>query len=136
MSITPNKRQFGSTSVIRVATTFTGAAQGTVWTPGAGKRIVLKGCALRARVTTALAGATPGDAICLLDNAVATPLVSIGIIATATDAAGAVQYGLTFFNFDLGYPLAAVNNVLKVSTLATITTGVIAVEGFVFGDES
>jgi hypothetical protein len=47
-----------------------------------------------------------------------------------------VAYGLTFFDYDLGYQLAAVNNVLKVSTLATITTGVIAVEGFVWGDES
>lgn len=136
MSITPNKRQYGSTSIIRVATTFTGAAQGTVWTPAAGKRITLKGCALRARVTTALAGATPGDAIFLLDNAVATPLISLGTVTTATDAPGAVAYGLTFFDYDLGYQLAAVNNVLKVSTLATITTGVIAVEGFVWGDES
>jgi hypothetical protein len=46
-----------------------------------------------------------------------------------------VAYGLTFFDYDLGYQLA-VGNVLKVSTLATITTGVIAVEGFVWGDES
>ena len=135
MSVTPNLRQYGSTSIIRVATTFTGTAQGTVWTPAAGKRIILKGCALRARVTTALVGATPGDAICLLDNAVATPLVSIGVIAAATDAPGAVQYGLTEFDFDLGYPLAAADNVLKVSGLATIGTGVIAVNGFVWGDE-
>jgi hypothetical protein len=136
VSVTPNQRQYGNTSVIQVATTFTGAAQGTVWTPAVGKRITLKGCALRCRVTTALVGATPGDAICLLDNAVATPLISIGIIATATDAPGAAQYGFTFFNLDLGYPLAAVNNVLKVSGLATIGTGVIAVNGLVWGDES
>jgi hypothetical protein len=135
MSITPNQRQYGNTSVVRVATTFTGAAQASIWTPAAGKRITLKGCALRARVTTALAGATPGDAICLLDNTVATPLISIGVIVAATDAPGAAQYGFTFFHGELGYQLA-VGNVLKVSTLATITTGVIAVEGFVFGDES
>jgi hypothetical protein len=136
MSVTPNQRQYGNTAVVVVATTFTGAAQAIIWTPAVGKRITLKGCALRCRVTTALAGATPGDAICLFDNAVGTPIVSLGVVASATDAPGAAQYGFTFFNLDLGYPLAAVNNVLKVSTLATITTGVIAINGLVWGDET
>ena len=89
--ITPNKRQYGSTidhpRRDHLHRRRAGVPSGR---PAPGKAITLKGCALRCRVTTALAGATPGDAICLLDNAVATPLISLGTITTATDAPGAV----------------------------------------------
>ena len=135
MSVTPNQRQYGSTAIIQVGVPFTGTALGAVWSPAAGKRIVLKGCALRARVTTVLAGATPGDHVFLCDNAVGTPLVSLGAITSATEAAGK-DFGLTAFDFDLGYPLAAVGNILRVTTASGIGTGVINVTGFVWGDES
>ena len=70
MSSTPNTRQYGNTTVVPVNVTFTGAALGNVWSAAAGKRITFKGCSLRARVTTALVGATPGDSIFLFDNVV------------------------------------------------------------------
>lgn len=135
MSVTPNTAQYGNSSVIQVSTTFNGTTLATIWTPAAGRRITFKGCSLRARVTTALVGATPGDAIYLCDNAIGSLLSSIGIIGTATDAAGK-DFGATYFDMDMGYRLAATGNVIKVGTTATIGTGVIAVHGFVWGIES
>lgn len=134
MSVTPNTTQYGNSSVIQVSTTFTGASLSTIWTPAAGRRITFKGCSLRARVTTTLA-ATAGDAIFLCDNAIGNLLIPIGVIGTATDAAGK-DFSPVYFDMDMGYRLAATGNVLKVGTTATIGAGVIAVHGFVWGIES
>lgn len=134
MSVTAGDR---SPSVIKaVNATFTGTGTAAIWTPASGRRVVFQGCALRASPTTALAGATPGHAICIGES-LASPIVSLGAIRVAADAAG-VDYGLTFLDLDFGWTFAAVDTPLLLGTYtsSTIGAGVIRVVGLVWGDES
>jgi hypothetical protein len=117
--------------VRRIATNMTSQGLWGLWTSPAGKRLVVKGCALRARVTTALVGATPGDLIAL-SNSAANLFLSLGVIRTATDAAG-TDYGYVFAMIPGGYVLPP-GDPLCVTTGAAFT-GTIQVVGLVWGDE-
>ena len=77
------------------------------------------------------------DLPAIVDNAVTAPLLMLGRIAGATDAAGTAYtfFASSPFKLDNGIQLAAANNVLKIGTTATITSGVIRVIGVVAGDE-
>jgi hypothetical protein len=102
------------------------------WIPSPGKRIYWKGCALRAFVTTTLAGMTPGGSIYLGDDS--ANFFPLGTIKTATDPAG-TDYGHIFFNCTVGDPLYTTNATLRLTVRPTMTGGVIQVVGFVWGDE-
>jgi hypothetical protein len=136
MSVTPNQAQMGGEIVKRVNGTITGTTPLTIWTPEAGNRIRLFGVFLTAQITTVLAGATPFDTISVCDATSATPLWDIGKIVTATDAVGLNYGSAPMASLPYGYPLAAIGNLLVVTTAATIGTGVIRIRGFVYGSES
>lgn len=131
------KQSYSIVKKVDTSTTITGTTLADIWTPATGKTVVLKFAQLYAYVTTVLSGATAGDGPALLDNAAATPLLMLGRIAAATDAAGTAYtfFASTPFKLDNGIPLAAANRVLRIGTTATITTGVIRVIGVVAGDE-
>lgn len=131
------KQSFSIVKKVDTSTTITGTTLANIWTPATGKKFVLKYALLYGYVTTNLAGATVGDGPMLLDNAAATPLLVLGRIAATTDAAGTAYtfFATTPFKLDNGIESAAANNVLKIGTTATITTGVIRVIGVVAGDE-
>jgi hypothetical protein len=101
-------------------------------TPVPGKRVYWKGCALRARVTTTLAGVTPGGGVYLADDSAL--IFPIGTFQTATDPAG-TDYGYVFFNCTVGDPLYVPNAGLRLTARPTMTGGVIQVVGLVWGDE-
>jgi len=135
MSSTMNQLHTGAPVVKRAGGTITGTTPGAIWTPASGKKVRLRGIALRARVTTDLVGATAGDPIWLADTTVATPLLQLGRVVSATDVA-TTEYGFVYFGMPGGgYTLAAADGPLVVVTGATIGTGVIVVRGFVWGDE-
>jgi hypothetical protein len=125
---------FASMFVRRAGPTLiSSAAASTIWNCPAGKRIVLKGAAIRARVTTALVGATPGDTIALCETSVASgAILPIGTIITATDVAG-TDYGHVYTYWPGGYALTAGQN-LRIGVGAVIG-GTITVIGLVWGDE-
>jgi hypothetical protein len=130
-----DQEYFGSMFVRRCGPViYTGAGSGSIgWAPPAGKRLVLKGCALRARVTTALVGATPGAHFCLCEVSTSNPILTIGVIQTATDLAG-TDYGHVFTQWPGGYALAS-GEILRIGCTATVGAGVITTVGFVWGDE-
>src|SRR5262245_13783260 len=134
MSVTPGDITPSVIKLINV--TFTGTTPVAVWTPTTGRRIVFQGCSLCARVTTALVGATVGAPIVIGEN-INNPLHVLGIIRTATDAPGAIDYGLVPLNMNLGYSFLAADAPLYASTYgsSTIGTGVIRIHGMVWGDE-
>jgi hypothetical protein len=124
---------FGSEKVLRINTTMTTAASSTLWTPAiAGEKVVLKGVALRARVTVVLAGVTPGEGISLCDGTNALPLLVLAVFRTATDAAG-TDYGLVYAEFPGGYTLV---NPLRLQVSGGALSGTVVVTGLVWGDES
>ncbi len=131
------KQSFSIVKKVDTGTTITGTTAAAIWTPATGKKVVLKYALLYAYVTTVLSGATAGDGPVLCDDAVTSPLLQLGRIAAATDAAGTAYtfFASTPFKLDNGIELSAVNKVLKIGTVNTISTGVIRVIGVVAGDE-
>jgi hypothetical protein len=130
-----DESEIGSEKTLRVDQSITSTATATVWQPPiAGEKVVLKGCALRARVTTTLAGVTPGEGIYLLDQALANPILCLAVFKTATDAVG-TDYGMVYGEFPGGYRLSNNPLTLRLSGGA-ITGGAIQVIGRVWGDES
>lgn len=132
-----------------VDTSFTTTGLATAWAPTSGKFLRIYQVDLEAYVTTVLASATIGDRLRLCDNVVgnfikgfafdaattATRAAQGGSIVSATDAI-TVHYGRCQIDFGpYGVRLGTVSNALKVGLSATITTGVIAVTGFVVGIE-
>jgi hypothetical protein len=136
MSVTPGGKDFTNTNIQKIYTTITGTTPATLWTPTTGRRLTIKGCALRASVATTLVGATPGGEILICDATNATPIFSLGVITTATDAAGK-DFGFTHFECAGGYPLSAVNNalVLALAGAGTLGAGVVRLTGFIWGDD-
>ena len=133
MSSTPRER---APSVVKlINSTFTGTTLVPIWTPAVGRRIYFQGCALRPVCVTALVGATVGHGPVIAEN-VFNPMVSLGVFATATDAAG-TNYGFTWMDLENGVPFSAVDAPLYLGTHAnaTIGAGVIRVCGMVWGDE-
>ena len=131
------KQSFSIVKKVDTGVVLTGNTAATIWTPATGKTVVVKYALLYAYVTTVLSGATVGDGPAIVDNAVATPLLILGRIAAAADAAGTAYtfFASNPFKLDNGIQLAAANNVLKIGTTATIGSGVIRVIGVVAGDE-
>jgi hypothetical protein len=125
---------FGSEKVLRMNPSVTTTGPGTLWGPTiAGEKVVLKGVALRARVTVTLAGVTPGEGIYLCDGTNAIPLLVLATFRTATDAAG-TDYGMVYAEFPGGYTLT---NPLRLQVSGgALTSGTITVTGLVWGDES
>jgi hypothetical protein len=125
----------GSEKVLRINQAITSVGTFAAWTPAiAGEKVVLKGCALRARVTTTLAGVTPGEGIYLLDQALPNAILCLAVFRTATDPAG-TDYGLVYGEFPGGYLLTGTSLTMRLSGGA-ITGGTITVTGLVWGDES
>ena len=131
------KQSFSIVKKVDTGTTITSTTAASIWTPATGKTVVLKYALLYAYVTTVLSGATAGDGPALVDDAVATPLLQLGRIAAATDAAGTAYtfFASTPFKLDNGIQLSAANKVLKIAPINTIGSGVIRVIGVVAGDE-
>lgn len=141
--IATKKRAQASCTYVNTSFTTTGLA--TCVTPSSGYKLRIYAMRLQAYVTTILASATAGDPLLVCDNAIATPIMDfrLGPNATATRAAQGgyvvaandattVHYGFAEVDYGTsGLLLSAANNVLKVGLANTITTGVIAVRGFV-----
>ena len=137
-------RRSGAT-ITYANTSFTTTGLATLVTPTTGKRLRVFAIRVQAYVTTVLASATVGDPLLVCDNAIDTPVIDfrLGPNATATRAAQGgyvvaandavtVHYGWAEEDFGLaGIKLGAVNNALKVGLANTITTGVIAVRGYI-----
>jgi hypothetical protein len=134
MSVTFNSDDFSAPVVKRIAGTVTGTTALTIWTPATGKKIRVHGIWVQGRVTTILAAATINDPIWLAETSIATPLIQIGRIVSATDAVG-TAYGFFTLNIDAGFTLSAASAPLVINTAAGITTGVITFNGFVSGAE-
>ncbi len=132
------------------STAVTGTDTDIVLTPTTGKRFLLKGLAVNAVVSTVLAGT--GVSLFLCDMAsgdttfaaskVIWPLAGFA----ANQAAGSVVRNdsnvvlipiLTWRGGSriYGFKSAAVNNSIKISPNATLSTGVITVSGVLFYDE-
>jgi hypothetical protein len=120
----------GSMFVRRVDNTHTAWAGMPIWTPPAGKRIVLKGCALRSRVTVVLAGMTPGLAIHLHDSV--DNILTIAVFKTAADPVG-TDYGFVYADLSTGYRLLP--NFSLTLRPDGYGTGTVVTTGFVWGDE-
>jgi len=128
-----------------VHTSFTTTGLATCVTPTSTKTLRIFKIRLQAYVTTILASATVGDPLLVVDNVIGTPVIDfrLGPNATATRAAQGgyvvaandattVHYGWAEEDFGTsGIKLSAADNVLKVGLANTITTGVIAVRGYV-----
>lgn len=118
-----------------VSTSFTTTGLATLWTPATGKRFLLKGFNLRASLTTAASGATPGSQIVVCDNTVATRVIaSLGVITSATEAVTR-DFGLAMGNFGEGIPSALANNILACGCANTVGAGVVLIRGTVWGTE-
>jgi hypothetical protein len=122
------------------AATFTTTGNVAAWTPTTGKKFVLKGFAINAVVTTALAGT--GTSLHLVDGtAVGTNGVNIVwplAAFSATQAAGSVlrQPTVSIQPYKPGgFVGSTVSQALRIVANADISTGVIAVSGVVWGDE-
>jgi len=125
-----------SERVVQVNQSVTGIGTYTLWLPPiTGEKVVLKGCALRAWVTTTCAGLTPGTGLYLMDLDLAHPILCIAVFKTATDAAG-TDYGMVYGEFPGGYRLTNTTLTLRLSDLGSMTGGAIQVMGLVWGDES
>jgi hypothetical protein len=120
----------GSMFVRRVDNTHTAWAGMPIWTPQAGKRIVLKGCALRARVTVVLAGMTPGLAIHLNDSV--DNILTIAVFKTAADPVG-TDYGFVYAEVPTGHTFQT--NLPLTLRPDGYGTGTIVTLGLVWGDE-
>lgn len=132
-------------SVTYANTSFTTTGLATLVTPTSGKKLRIFKIRVQAYVTTILASATVGDPLLVVDNVIGTPIVDfrLGPNATATRAAQGgyvvaandattVHYGWAEEDYGTGgLLLSAADNVLKVGLANTITTGVIAVRGYV-----
>lgn len=140
----PNRKR-GAATYRAVNTSFTTTGLATLATPATGLVLRVYKVLVEAYVTTVLSGATVGDPLVVVDNVIAN-IVGIGRLTGATTATRAAQGGAViaandaitvhygFWDIDYGTPgfrLAAKNNVLKFGAANTITTGVIAVVGFV-----
>jgi hypothetical protein len=132
-------------TVSAVNTSFTTTGLATVKAPASGRTLRVFAIRIQAYVTTVLAGATAGDPILAVDNVIGTPVIEFrfqnsttatragqgGYIVTATDAV-TVHYGWCENDWGLsGLKLGAADNALKVGCANTITTGVIAIRGWV-----
>jgi hypothetical protein len=120
--------------------TFTTTGNVAVWTPATGKKFVLKGFAINAVVTTVLAGT--GTSIHLVDGTsvgasgvnIVWPLAAF----SATQAAGSVlrQPTVSIVPYKSGgFVGTTAGQALRIVADASISTGVIAVSGIVWGDE-
>ena len=138
-------RKRGAATYRSVNTSFTTTGLATLATPATGSVLRVYKVLLQAYVTTVLSGATVGDPLVVVDNAIAN-VVGIGRIGAATAAtragqggaviaandAATVHYGFWDIDYgDGGLRLGAVNNVLKFGAANTIGSGVIAVVGVV-----
>lgn len=107
-----------------------------LWTPVVGKKFVLKGFHLRMVVTTVYSGAVIGAMALLVDNAIATRVIScVGVVANAAEIVGK-DYGVVEANFAEGITSAANNNVLRIIFTAAATSGITAIRGTVWGQEA
>lgn len=142
--------RLGSKSVA-FSTSVTATDTDTALTPTTGKRFRLKGFSIHATVTTVLAG----TGVCLFlcdmasaDSTFATSKVIWPIGGFAANAAAGtiirndtlvVYMPLIAVNGNgtrvIGYRSSAVNNLIKVSPNATLSTGAIQVSGTLFYDE-
>ena len=120
--------------------TFTTTGNVVAWTPATGKKFVLKGFAIQAVVTTTLAGT--GTAIYLNDGtAIGTSGVNIVwplAAFAANQAANSVLRQPTTSIVPYkpgGFVGSTAGQALRIVADASITTGVIAVSGVVWGDE-
>lgn len=126
-------------------TSFTTTGLATLVTPASGKKVRIFAARVQAYVTTILASATAGDPLLVVDNVIGTPIGEFrfnnsatatraaqgGYVVAANDAT-TVHYGWWDVDFgNAGVLLSAADNVLKVGLANTITTGVIAVRGWV-----
>lgn len=136
-------------TVTGVSTSFTTTGLATIKAPSSGKTLRVFAIRIQAYVTTQLASATVGDPLLLVDNVISAPVGEFrfndvatatraaqgGFVVAATDAT-TVHYGWCENDWGLsGLKLGAADNVLKVGLANTITTGVIAVRGWVLTGE-
>lgn len=126
-------------------TSFTTTGLATLVAASSTKYIRVWAMKVQAYVTTVLASATVGDPLLVVDDVIGTPVGHFrfeasstatragqgGFVVAANDAV-TVHYGWSNEDFgNAGFRLSAKNHALKVGLANTITTGVIAVRGWV-----